>query len=577
VFLTALLTTGLALAVSTSLVSITLRDAMQNDLKDGLKRQALLAAELLSGRHDLGDPEAEAASIGRRIQARVTFIAGDGHVVGDSEVAPADLAALENHNTRDEVIQAKATGSGSAIRTSHTTGIATMYAAVPVTHSSVAVVRVALPLTVVEERIRAIQRLALVGLGTALLVALGLAWTSSVLLSRRLRGIAAVASRYGHGDLSSPLRDFGRDEIGTVARALDASVQELGRRLEETARERAHMTSILGSMFEGVLLVNGAGRLVLVNGAMRRMLRLPADAEGRHYLELVRHPEIGGQMAAALRGDDAAPREVRLDRDPERTFLANIVRVEHDPDGGAVLVLHDVTDLRRADRIRRDFVANVSHELRTPLTAVRGYVEALLDAAPDAPERQRFLEIIQRHTLRMERLVSDLLRLARLDAGQETISHARTAVADLVAGVEIEMQTAIEARHQRVVTTTSPGAEAIHGDPAKLHDVLRNLVENAVNYGPEGSAIEVATHRSGDGLVLTVADRGPGIPEAELPRIFERFYRVDHSRTRDPGGTGLGLAIVKHLVELHGGRVAASNRDGGGTVVAVTLPIPAGA
>jgi signal transduction histidine kinase len=172
----------------------------------------------------------------------------------------------------------------------------------------------------------------------------------------------------------------------------------------------------------------------------------------------------------------------------------------------------------------------------------------------------------------MERLVSDLLRLARLDAGQETLALASCGVEQLVGSVEFEMRGALEARRQSVVVATGLGAESLQGDQAKLHDVLRNLIENAVKYGPEGSVIDVTTRREGDGLVLTVADRGPGIPEAELPRIFERFYRVDRSRTRDPGGTGLGLAIVKHLVELHGGRASASNRTGGGTVVTVTLP-----
>jgi two-component system phosphate regulon sensor histidine kinase PhoR len=571
IFLTAVGIAGLALAISTTLVSIRLRTAMRSDLESGLVRQAELAGALLSDRPDMVDATGEAHALGQRIQSRVTFIAEDGHVLGDSEVARADLPSLEDHNTREEVIAARARGTGTGVRLSHTTGIETMYAAARVRHSPVSVVRVALPLTVVEERIGAIERLALVGFGAAILVALGVAWATSALLSRRLRGIAAIATRYSRGDLAPPIRDYGDDEIGAVARALDGSVQELGRRLEDTARERAHMTSILGSMFEGVLLINSAGRLVLTNAAMQRMLRLPPDAVGRQFLEVVRHPDIANQMAAVLRGEPVAPREVQLDRDPDKTYLANIVRVEDA--GGAVLVLHDVTDLRRADRIRRDFVANVSHELRTPLTAVRGYVEALADAAADAPERPRFLAIIMRHTLRMERLVSDLLRLARLDAGQETVARTACGVRDLVGSVELEMHDLIGAKGQRIAVTTGEGGASISGDPQKLHDVLRNLIENAVNYGPEASTIDVATRHAGGDLVLTVADRGPGIPEADLPRIFERFYRVDRSRTRDPGGTGLGLAIVKHLVELHGGRVLAANREGGGTIVTVVIPL----
>ena len=242
---------------------------------------------------------------------------------------------------------------------------------------------------------------------------------------------------------------------------------------------------------------------------------------------------------------------------------------------GAVVVLHDITELRRADRVRRDFVANVSHELRTPLTAVRGYVEALLDGGSDAASSRRFLEIISRHTMRMERLVRDLLRLARLDAGQEPRENVACSVSALFVGVEGDLLTTLEARDVRVAHEIAADAQIVHGDPAGLHDLLRNLLENAVNYSPEGGVVTMAAHRSGRSVVITVSDQGPGIPETDLPRVFERFYRVDKARSRsdrDPGGTGLGLAIVRHLVELHGGRVTAANGRERGAVFTVELP-----
>jgi two-component system phosphate regulon sensor histidine kinase PhoR len=238
-------------------------------------------------------------------------------------------------------------------------------------------------------------------------------------------------------------------------------------------------------------------------------------------------------------------------------------------------VLHDITELRRADRVRRDFVANVSHELRTPLTAVRGYVEALLDGGADAASARRFLEIISRHTLRMERLVRDLLRLARLDAGQEPRENVACSVNALFGGVEGDLLTTIEARDVRVERDIAADAQTVHGDPAGLHDLLRNLLENAVNYSPAGGVVTMASHRSGQSVVFTVSDQGPGIPETDLSRVFERFYRVDKARSRgerDPGGTGLGLAIVKHLVELHRGRVTAANGRDRGAVFTVELP-----
>jgi two-component system phosphate regulon sensor histidine kinase PhoR len=299
------------------------------------------------------------------------------------------------------------------------------------------------------------------------------------------------------------------------------------------------------------------------------------DPLGRHFLEVVRHPDITAQLSSALTGVIPPPVEVQLDRDSRRLFIARVVPVGADRGGGAVLVLYDVTELRQADQVRRDFVANVSHELRTPLTAIRGYVEALTDSPVDADQSRKFLAIIARHAARMERLVNDLLRLARLDARQEHVQPAMLQVESLLEQVRGDVEAATTARDITVETVIAPDALTISADPAKLHDVFRNLLENATNYSPEGGQIDVEARRTADGIAISVSDRGPGIPETELPRIFERFYRVDRSRTRDPrdpGGTGLGLSIVKHLVELHGGKVSARNREGGGTIVTVQLP-----
>jgi two-component system phosphate regulon sensor histidine kinase PhoR len=239
---------------------------------------------------------------------------------------------------------------------------------------------------------------------------------------------------------------------------------------------------------------------------------------------------------------------------------------------GAVLVLHDITELRRLDQIRRDFVANVSHELRTPLTAIRGYIEALAEGDSSPDESRRFHEIILRHSIRMEQLVKELLRLARLDAGQETLDITSCDTRTIIQAVANDLARALEAKRQRVEIGVGDGAEHVRADPVKLHDVLRNLVANAIAYGYEGTAIHVDAQRENGAVAVAVSDQGPGIPEEDLARVFERFYRVDRSRARDPGGTGLGLAIVRHLVELHGGRVRAENRPSGGARFVVELP-----
>jgi two-component system phosphate regulon sensor histidine kinase PhoR len=432
-------------------------------------------------------------------------------------------------------------------------------------------VRLALPLTDVAGQLAAIRRAALTAMGVAIPLALAVSWILSAPLARRVQAIAAVAGRYSAGDLSRSTYDYGTDELGTVARALDASVQELGGRLEELSRDRARMGAILAGMVEGVLVVDRQGRLQLVNRAAQEMLRVDASASGRSYLEVIRHPDIAAQLTRALRGDDAGSQEVALTRDPGRTFIARAAPVSGTGGGGAVLVLHDITDLRRADQIRRDFVANVSHELRTPLTAIRGYVEALLDEPADADSTHKFLEIIARHTTRMERLVKDLLRLARLDARQEVLEMARCDVRQIFSGVIADLSPTIEAKQQQIAINVPLDATQVDGDPAKLHDIVRNLVENAVNYSPDGADVMLAAARANGKYTITVADSGPGIPPEDLGRVFERFYRVDKSRSR-PGGTGLGLAIVRHLVELHGGEARAENAPAGGAVFTITLP-----
>ena len=577
VFVTALLASAVTLSVAVGLLSYYVRSAVSQRIEQSLVAQARLAAETLSHRSPATPAEldAEADDLGKLVSARVTFIAPDGAVIGDSELSPAALRSVENHAGRPEIVQAGKEAFGIARRHSTTLGTDMLYVAVPVRNPALpqlAQVRLALPLTEVSEQLAALRQTAFVAAVVGLLAALLLAWTASGFLTKRVRAIADVAKRYAAGDLSRPARDYGSDEIGMVARALDDSVREIGRRAAALTADRTRMEAILSGMEEGVMVVNDQGRLQLVNAAARRMLRIETAPEGRHYLEIVRHPDIAAQVGSALRGIAGTGLELAL---PTLTIIARSAPVADAPGSGAVVVLHDITDLRRADRIRRDFVANVSHELRTPLTAVRGYVEALLDGGEDADEARRFLEIIARHTLRMERLVRDLLRLARLDAGQETREHVTCSVDALFAGVEGELAPVLETRRQTVAYEIDANAADVTGDPAKLHDALKNLLENATNYAPEGSRIVMGAARRNGHMMLTVADEGPGIPPGEQTRVFERFYRVEKARSRgnrDPGGTGLGLAIVKHLIELHGGRVNAANRPEGGAILTIELP-----
>lgn len=387
---------------------------------------------------------------------------------------------------------------------------------------------------------------------------------------QRVAAMVAVARRYARGELERPLPDYGDDELGHVARAMDAAIHEIGRRLDALSRDRTRMSTILSSMVEGVLVVDQHGRLQHVNDAARRMLHLHHDAINHSYLEALRHPGIVDQLSRVLAGQEAEGLELSFPRGVTRTLVARVAPVIGEG-RGAVLVLHDITDLRRADQMRRDFVANVSHELRTPLTAIKGYAEALLDEVGEDQAARGFVDIIHRHSTRMERLVHDLLRLARLDAGQEAAEFAPADITALIDGITADFQPLAADKRQSLHVAVAADASTLVVDATKLHDIVCNLVENAINYTPEGGHIDIAADVTEERFRLRVADTGPGIPVEDLTRVFERFYRVDKSRAR-PGGTGLGLSIVKNLVHVLGGEVTAANRPEGGAEFTVRLP-----
>lgn len=567
---------GASLLLVATMISVTLAGRTLARIEQGLRNEGVLIADVLEQHlRDLPLPGLadETQHLGKTLGARVTLIRSDGTVVGDSMVDRSALSQLDNHGARPEVLGAIRTGTGTARRFSRTLQTDMLYVAVRTRHPIVSIVRLALPLTEVQQQLSEVRKLTLIALAVALVGAAVLATISSMLLSRRLNAMAVAARRIATGDLSRPVRDYENDEIGLVARVLDATVSDLAHRVAELARDRTRTEAILSGMVEGVMVVNSQGRVQLVNRAARVMLAIDDAAIGRHYLEAVRHPGVAALLTGVVEGQEPGHFELSPARTPNRLLVARAAPVSSPAENGAVLVLHDITDLRRADQVRRDFVANVSHELRTPLTAIRGYVEALTDDPDCVEDRTRFLDVIARHVSQMERLVRDLLRLAGLDARQEPVDPSACLLPGLLAGAIADLAPIIESRRQEVTIDVAPEVTTVRTDPQKLQDALRNLVENAVNYSPEGCRIHLAARRDDARVVITVSDDGPGIPEEDLERIFERFYRVDKARSRESGGTGLGLSIVKHLVDVLGGTVWAANRPEGGAVFTIRLPL----
>jgi len=363
--------------------------------------------------------------------------------------------------------------------------------------------------------------------------------------------------------------------VGLALESIFARQQELDRQM--AGRESGTQT-ILGAMQDGLLVVDARRRITLTNRTFEELFGLRGPAAGVPLLETVRHATLDWLIAETLRTGEAMRSELSLadsQTHSERHIEVNAVPIKNalDETTGAVLLFHDITELKRLDQIRSDFVANVSHELRTPLSILRGYIETLLDnPKPSRQELARILAIMERHSKRLGLLVQDLLSLAQLESSNATLALSVVRVEELFNNVVRDWREKLAAKNLKVIVDVSPDASTLRADETRLQEVLYNLLENAVKYSREKGQIQLQAGRRGPETVLSVSDDGTGISKEDLPRIFERFYRADKARSRELGGTGLGLAIVKHIAQLHGGRVEAESELGKGTTIRVVLP-----
>jgi two-component system, OmpR family, phosphate regulon sensor histidine kinase PhoR len=518
-----------------------------------------------------------AIRVARSIGARVTLITPDGRVIGESERGAADLASMENHARRPEVRAALEGRTGRDLRRSATVEAPLLYVATPVREGGgpVGVLRLALPLSAVTASYESLHQVMLVGGAVALLVALCIGLFVAGRVTRPVVEMQSIARQMSEGSFLVRAPTRSTDEIGTLGRSLNVMAGRLREKIEDLEREQAKTTAILDAMVEGVIAVDGQEHILLMNERARAMFGLgSARGEGKPFLEVIRNADLH----EIFRGvGEASPvsREVVLTRPAPRILGINAVRLGLAGDRtGVVMVLHDVTALRQLERVRTEFVANVSHELRTPLTAIQGYLETLLSGALEERENaRRFLEIVLRHSERLGRLLNDLTDLSNIELGKVTLRRESVRVAEVVASVLAIMGPRAAQTRVAVTANILAALPAVSADRDRLVQVLINLVDNAVKYTPEGGSVTVTAHDVGDGTIeVVVADTGIGIPPADLPRITERFYRVDKARSRELGGTGLGLAIVKHLVVAHGGELRIESEPERGTTVRFTLP-----
>ncbi len=542
--------------------------SLRTEIERNLRQKTLLFAHRVEIDHahsltDIASQEGQAAG------ARATIIDASGKVLADSESNPAQM---ENHATRVEFAEALAGKTGENERRSATLGIPFLYVAAPISGGAV---RLAYPLSDVEAVQAQVRRKLLWGSAVAAFIALLIAAGASIWTARRLQRIVDVAARIEKGDLRARVNDSPLDEIGRVAAAIDKTAGQVERSFAAVRSSQRQLETLLNSMQDAVIAVSADGLVRWANQPMDRLVpqhtRLNAPV-----VETVRDPDFLAAVNAAT-----STKEVTTSRAtsivPGRAFDVTAAPL---PDGGVVAVLRDLTETERVEKTRRDFIANVSHELRTPLTSIQGYTETLIDTIPEesAPTRE-FLEIIRKNTVRMARLTEDLLTLARVESGEtrfetepvpaiELLHDAEESFREIARGQGVNLEIMDSHNGSGAVETLPP----VLADREAIHQVFSNLIDNAMKYGRGGGRVELGARAAQRGIEFYVRDFGAGISSEHLPRLFERFYRVDKARSRESGGTGLGLAIAKHIMRAHGGAIRAESELNHGSTFVFTLP-----
>jgi two-component system phosphate regulon sensor histidine kinase PhoR len=528
---------------------------------NGVGALSLLDPKQAAGSPQLARLQSIVAEDGRAAGARATIIDSQGKVWADSE---ADPAIMENHAQRPEFVAALKGIVGTDTRRSRTVGVSFLYVAAPVAGGAV---RLAYPLSDVAAAVTRVRRHLFLGSLLAFIVALLISGVAARSTARRLHRIVRFADRIAAGDLAARIEETSEDEIGQVATSLDTTARHLEESFAALQTSQRQLETLLNSMQDAVIAVSADDRVQWANQTMDKLVP-QRTRKNAPLVETVRDPDF----LTAVRGASEA-RKVFTARAasivPGRTFDVTAAPM---PGGGAVAVLRDLTETERIEKTRRDFIANVSHELRTPLTSIQGYTETLLDSASDNNHSRDFLEIIRKSALRMSRLTEDLLTLARVESGEQRFDIQPSAPADLL---EEAVQSFREiARAQNVELRVEDHASAqVGADPEAIHQVFSNLVDNALKYAQSGERIILGARPVAESVEFYIQDFGPGIPSEHLPRLFERFYRVDKARSRESGGTGLGLAIAKHIVLAHGGTIRAQSDLNHGSTFLFTLPL----
>jgi two-component system phosphate regulon sensor histidine kinase PhoR len=568
----------LALGVAGGVVGAWVEQQALQQIEERLKSKAILLQEIVRGR-GVEELRSQVEALHQKINTRITLIDKEGRVVAESDTK--NLDAMDNHSHRPEIEQARVAPFGVATRYSTTVHKNMMYVALHTPDAPhVAFVRVALPVTEVQAQASRLRNFVWWSAGGMALLALLLAWWLTGRIARPLQELTAGAQQIAAGEFGHKVYLDHRDELGHLADAFNHMSSQLADQFTQLDEDRQQLRAVLGSMVEGVIAIDGEQNILFANDRAGQMLEFPAKTSaGRKLWEVVRQHSVQEMVQTTMRAPGGDPCKLEFTDPAGKSLLLHVAQLPGETARGAVLVFHDTTDLRRLERLRQDFVANVSHELKTPLSVITACIETLVEGGvDDVDNRGRFLDRIQEQTHRLHALILDLLSLARIESGEQVWTLQPLSVVELAQAC-VERHQARATSKKQTLMLEPPASEKdapVFADEEALSEILDNLVDNALKYTPEGGTIRLRWWGDNACCNIAVQDTGIGIPDSDLPRVFERFYRVDKARSRELGGTGLGLSIVKHLVQAMQGTIRADSIVGKGTTFTIRLPKPLG-
>lgn len=561
-------------------LSTHLKTYLEDNIENNLKRQLSLAKDFLetylSERGAVADADIFADRIGKELAVRATIITIEGVVIGETDLNKDEIKDVENHIDRPEVQEAIKKGFGRAKRFSNTVKKNLLYMAIPFGEGKTAgFIRLAIPLSDIELLETRLQKI----IGIALLLVFGLSllftFLISLIVSKPLTEMADIAKAMAKGDFSRKPSIYSQDEIGDLAMALSYMSDEIKGKMERIKQESVKLDAVLSSMFEGIMVVGEKGGILLMNPSLRKLFFVDSAPDAKTPMEMIRNTQVQDIVDKIIKDKQRLISEEIIISQPEEKMLKinGVPIIRNNILEGAVLVFHDITELRRLERVRQDFVANVSHELRTPISSIKGYAETLLEGAIDDKDNlKEFISIIYQDSNRLANLIDDLLDLSKIESGKMKMVFVPLDIKPILNRCIAVLEKSIKAKALSITVDIPDDLPKVSADDKRLSQVFLNLLDNAVKYTPEGGSIKIRAFANEKMVQVEVSDTGIGIPEKDLPRIFERFYRVDKARSRELGGTGLGLSIAKHIVLTHGGQVWVKSELGQGSTFIFTIP-----